>query len=235
VCLAVLFGLFCVPALFHGAHLLVCWFRIHTSEVYYTDYPYLAVGFIFSSVGFLGAFATWFGVSRKSFYGLLFLVPVSQGLAAMILIPCMEPRAPSATADANYLSEVRPFFRLWYEENHLFPGNEAEFREAFAKGRAAWGNGAEPVPASAYRKGGKPLSYEIVVETNATGPRLRNLSERPAVVYYCVSEDRQEYWVTMTALESEFGPASSLVRTGGPNGEARIAHAAGSDYSAESE
>jgi hypothetical protein len=67
------------------------------------------------------------------------------------------------------------------------------------------------------------LPYEIVVETNATGPRLQNMSQRPGVVYYCVSEDLQEYWVTMTALQEDYGSASSIRRMGGqPTGEVMV-------------
>jgi hypothetical protein len=116
-------------------------------------------------------------------------------------------------ADSNYLSDVRSFLRVWYEDKHRFPANEVEFREALAKGPAAWQYRVRPVPESEYRQGGKSLPYEIVVETNAIGPRLQDMSQRPGVVYYCVREDLQEFWVTMTALQDDYG-LSSIKRVG---------------------
>lgn len=38
----ILFGLFALPALIFGFYLVACSARIHTTEVYYVEYPYLA-------------------------------------------------------------------------------------------------------------------------------------------------------------------------------------------------
>jgi hypothetical protein len=223
VCLSSLFGIFCLPTLLYGAYLLFCWLRIHTSDVYYTNYPHLTNGSSLIAVGFLSLYATWFGVWRRSFYGLLFVAPVSVSLAAMILIQEIPPLRPSMMADSDYMMDVRLFFRVWHQDKHRFPANEIEFRDALAKGPAAWQYRVRPIPTSEYRKNGKSLPYEIVVETNATGPRLQNMSQRPGVVYYCVSEDLQEFWVTMTALQEDYGSASSIRRMGGqPNGEVMV-------------
>ena len=231
ICLSTLFGVLCLPPLGFGAYLLYCWFRIHTSDVYYTNYWYVTVGLIFLGAGLLSVWATWFGAWRKSFYGLLFLVPVFLGLAAMIFKPDMFPRGNSMMADTNYLSDVQSFFRVWYAEKHQFPANEAEFREALAKGPAAWQYRVGPAPSSEYRKGGKPVPYEIDVENSALGPRLSNMSQRPGVVYYCVSQDLQEFWVTMTALQTDFSSGSSIKRVAGqPDGKVWLVHAAGKDY-----
>src|ERR1035438_7465471 len=87
VALTVIFGLFCVPPLIFGGYLLVCWLRIHTADVYYVDYPYLLVALIFIGVGVLCILSTLYGAWRKSFYGLLFCVPLAFGLIAMVAIP----------------------------------------------------------------------------------------------------------------------------------------------------
>jgi hypothetical protein len=230
-CLSILFGIFCLPAFGFGGYLLYCWFRIHTSDVYYTNYWYVTVALIFLGTGLLSLCATWFGAWRRSFHGALFLVPVLLGLAAMSFIPNMLPRGNSMMADTNYLSDVQSFFRVWYEEKHQFPANEAEFREALAKGPAAWQYRVGPASSSEYRKGGKPIPYEIDVENGALGPRLSNTSQRPGVIYYCVSQDLQEFWVTMTALQKDFGSGSSIRGVPGrPNGEVWLIHAAGKDY-----
>jgi hypothetical protein len=156
-----LFGMFCLPTLLYGAYLLFCWFRIHTSDVYYTNYSYFSMGLLFVCAGLLSLYATWLGAWRRSFYGLLFPVPMFLGLATMVLIPCMPPRGPSMGADANYLSGVRSFFRVWYEDKHRFPANEVEFRDALAKRPAAWQDRVALVPTSEYRKGGESARYEI--------------------------------------------------------------------------
>ena len=35
-----LLGVFCLPTLLYGGYLLYCWIKIHTSDVYYTNYWY---------------------------------------------------------------------------------------------------------------------------------------------------------------------------------------------------
>jgi hypothetical protein len=48
------------------------------------------------------------------------------------------------------------------------------------------------------------------------------MSQRPGVVYYCVTEDQQEFWVTMTALQDDYG-LSSIKRVGGqPTAEVMV-------------
>ena len=132
---SVLLGLFSVPMLGYGGYLFVCWFRIHTSSVYYADYPYATAALAWFGVGLLSLGATLHGVWRRGFYGLLFVIPVFLGLAAMANIPNLIPRGSSAVADSNYLSDIQAFFRVWYEDNRRFPANEAEFRDALWRGQ----------------------------------------------------------------------------------------------------
>jgi len=232
VLLSVACGLFCVPMLGYGGYLLVCWVRIHTSNVYYVAYPYATVGLAFVAVGLLSLWATLYGAWRRSFYGLLFVVPVFLGLAALINIPDVLPHDFSGTADTNYLSAVKSFFGVWYENNHRFPADESEFGEALWKGPSAWQYRVGPAPASRYMQRGNPLPYQIVVVKNATGPRIIDVSHRPGVVYYCVSADLQEFWVTMTRLQSDLAVTASLNPFANFTTEEKywIIHAAGHDY-----
>jgi len=226
-----LFGVFCLPTFGFGGYLLYCWFNIHTSDVYYANYWYVTVALIFVGAGVLSLWATWFGAWRRSFYGLVFVAPVFLGLAAMVAIPDTLPHVTSMVADTNYLSDVNSSFRVWYELKQRFPANEGEFGEALAKGPATWQYRVGPAPSSEYKKSGKPVPYKIVIENNAVGPRLSNMSQRPGVVYYCVSQDLQEFWVTMTALEKDFGSVASIMRVGGqPTDEVWLIHAMGKDY-----
>jgi hypothetical protein len=215
----------------YGGYLFVCWFRIHSSNVYYFDYPYATSALIWFGVGLLSLWASLHGVWRHSFYGILFVLPVFFGLVAMVSIPELFPRGFSMSADSSYLSDVNSFLRLWYENNHRFPANEAEFRDAMWKGPAVWQYRVGPAPASRYKQRGNPLPYEIVVTTDANGPKLANVSHGPGVIYYCVSSDLQEFWVTMTGLQSETAPTASIARVAGvPDEDIRLVHAAGRDY-----
>jgi hypothetical protein len=228
---SVLQGLFCLPTLGFGGYLFVCWYRIHTSKVYYSDYPYATSALIWLGLGFLSAWATLRGVWPRAFRGTLLVLPIFLGLVAMEMIPDILPRANGTTADSNYFSAVNSILRVWYEDNHRFPANEAEYRDALEKDPAAWQFRVGSAPTSRYKQRGKLLPYEVVVMTNADGPRMVDLSQRPGVVYYCVSKDLQEFWVTMTGLESDIAASAYIARMAGlPNEKVRLAHAAGRDY-----
>jgi hypothetical protein len=153
----------------------------------------------------------------------------------MEIIPNAQPRQNSAMADGNYLSDVGSYFRVWYKDNHRFPANEAEFRDALWKGPAAWQYLVEPAPRSEYKQRGKTLPYEIVVATDAIAPRITNVSQRPGVIYYCVSGDLQQFWVTMTGLESDVAPIAHVGRIAGLSDlEIMVAHGSGRDYPVKS-
>jgi hypothetical protein len=231
--LTVVFGLFCVPPLIFGGYLLLCWFRIRAPSVYYVDYPYLPVALVFIGAGALCILSTLYGAWRRSFYGLLFCVPVVCGLLAIVAIPDEIPHIARSIDDVNYLSSVNSFFRVWYEANRKFPGNETEFRDALAKGPAAWQYRVKsPSNKSPYFRSGTRLPYDIVIVPNANGPRLDNVSDRPGVIYYCVSADEQEFWVTMTSLRNDISPTASLKMTLDIPEKVFVLGAVGKDYPA---
>jgi hypothetical protein len=214
VFLAVVAGLFSLPALVFGSYLFACWIRIHTTDVFYVEYPYLLAALVLGSIGVLSAFCSGYAALRRSFYGLVFIVPVLFGFATMVYIPDGTPHVRrSMMDDANYLSAVRSFFQVWYGSHHRFPKNEAEFLDALRNGPAAWQYRVNaPSPESDYAKGGMRLPYQIVVTNEATGPRLEGLSQRPGVIYYCVTADQQQFWVTMTGLHEDVSRTATLKR-----------------------
>jgi hypothetical protein len=232
VILTVAFGLFSLPPLIFALYLFYCWFRIHAGDLYYVDYPYLPVALILVGLASASFLSTLYGVSRRSFYGLLFCFPLVIGSAFMVAIPDAFPHMHSMTTDSNYLSSANSFLRVWYEAHYYkFPSNEAEFREAMMKGPAAWQYRVQSPPSdSFYSRSGARLPYEIVVVTDASGLRVNNPSKRPGVIYYCVSTDQQAFWMTMTALQADFGPTAQLMTTGGRTDAVWIVQAAGRDY-----
>ena len=233
VVLTVALGLFSLPPLIFGLYLLACSLRIHTTNAYYVEYPYLASAVAFIAVAAVIIFCAVYGAWRRSFYGLVFAIAVVFGLATMVYVPDGIPHVHrSMIADFNYTSRVRSFLSVWYESNRRFPKNEAEFNDALKNGPAAWQYRVESLPAqSFYSQRGHRLPYQLVVVNDASGPRLDNVSDRPGVIYYCVSSDQQQYWVTMTGLHENTSRTATLKRIiDRPDEKPMIVTASGSDY-----
>jgi hypothetical protein len=232
VFVAAMSGLFSLPWLIFGSYLFVCWARIHTSNVYYVDYSYATSALVWIGVGLLSLLMTLYGAWRRSFYGVLFAVPIFLGLAAMVAIPDARPEVfGSMVADSNYLQHVGSFLHVWYEDHHRFPVNEPEFREAMEKGPVAFQYGFPPTLTSPYKQRGNVVPYEVVVVPGANGPRVTDVSSRPGVIYYCVSGELQEFWVTMTGLHSDVAQTASIKHVADrPEEKYSVVHAAGCDY-----
>jgi hypothetical protein len=233
VVLAVVSGLLSVPALIFGFYFFYCWLRIHTMDVFYVEYPYLLAACAFVGIGVLCVYCGIYGAVRRSFYGLLFLVPLLLGFATMVYIPDGTPHVQrSMMDDSNYLSAVNAFFRVWYEAHQRYPKDEAEFLDALRSGPAAWQNRVSaPLQDSDYAKKGVRLRYQIVVINGASGPRLDNLSQQPGVIYYCVTADEQQFWVTMTGLHEDISRSAVLKRVADrPYDKPWLVTAAGKDY-----
>jgi hypothetical protein len=232
VVLTIVFGLLSLPPVLFGLYLFNCWFHIRASDVYYVDYPYLPASLLLIGIGAVSILSTLYGAWRRSFYGLLFCFPLAFGLAAIVAIPDAIPHVMrSMMADTNYLSNANSFLRVWYEAHYRFPSNKDEFREAMARGPAAWHYRVQSPPSNSfYSQSGTRLPYEIVVVTNASGPRVNDPSPRPGVVYYCVSTDQQAFWMTMTVLQSDFAPTAKLMTTADRSDAVWVVQAAGKDY-----
>lgn len=114
-----LVGLFCLPPLIFGLYLGICWVRIHTTSLYYVEYPFFLGASISIAVAALSIFLTLHGVWRRSYYGVLLVPPVLFGLVFMIQIPDLIPHVNhSMVADSDFLSNSRAFLQSWYEQNH---------------------------------------------------------------------------------------------------------------------
>jgi len=210
VLIAVVTGLFSLPALLFGGYFLACWIRIHTSDVFYVEYPYLTAALVFGGIGISCAFCSVYGALRRNCDGFIFVIPFVFGLATASYIPDGTPHIQrSMMNDGNFLSHTRSFLPVWYESHQRFPTDEGEFREALKQGAAAW-HEVSPRFESDYAKGGKRLQYKVVIIRDATGPKLDGLSDQPGVIYYCVSGDNQRFWVTMTSLHQDVSGFASF-------------------------
>lgn len=210
--IAVVAVLFSLPSFVFACYFLWCYVRIHTSRVYYVEYPYLLTACIFIVIAFLSISCAVYGIRRRTFYGSILIFPFALGFAVLVYIPDGTPHVQrSMSDDTNYLSSVHSFFGVWYEAHQSFPKDIAEFRQALRQGPAAWQNRvSSPSWQSDYAKNGERLPYEIIVIGGATGPKLDGVSERPGVIYYCVSADHQEFWVTMTGLNEDVSAKATL-------------------------
>jgi hypothetical protein len=231
--LAAFAGLLSIPALILGCYLLSCWVRIHTADVFYVEYPYLLAACVLVGMGVLGACCSVYSALRRSFYGLILLVPIVLGFATMVYIPDGTPHVQrSMMDDTNYLSVTGSFLRVWYESHHRFPKDQSEFLDALRNGPADWQYRVNTPPIeSDYARRGVRLPYQVVVINKASGPRLANLSQQPGVVYYCVTDDQQQFWVTMTGLREDVSGAATLRRVADSvDDKPLVVTAAGKDY-----
>ena len=234
VVLGVIAGVFSLPALIFGGYFFVCWFRIHTTDVFYVEYPYFLAGCVSLGIGALCAFCTVYAIRYRSFYGLLFIGPLVFGFAMLVYIPNGTPHVRrSMMDDSNYLWKVHSFFRVWYETHRAFPKDQTEFLDALRTGPAFWQNRVQsPSRQSDYGQRGHNLPYEIVIIDNASGPRLNDVSTRPGVIYYFLSEDRQQYWVTMTGLHEDVAKVAAIrtIADRPDREQPQIVTASGKDY-----
>lgn len=229
--LAIVAGLLSVPSLIFGSYFIWCSIRIHTGDVYYVEYPYLLTACLLIAISLLSFSCVIYGIRHKSFYGAIFVIPVVMGLAMMVYIPDGTPHAQrSMRDDSNYLSAAGSFLRVWYESHQRFPKDEAEFREALKEGSAAFQFTVNPPLESDYAKEGKRLQYEIVVVDGAIGPKLDGLAERPGVIYYCLSSDHRQFWLTMTSLDQDVSPKATLKAVADLPGNPWLIKASANDY-----
>jgi hypothetical protein len=224
VLLSLLFGLFSVPMLGYGGYLFICWVRVHTSDVYYADYPYATAALLWFAFGMLNLLLTLHIVWRRTRHGYLLAIPFLVGLATSEIVINHTPRISSMEADNDCLSGIHSSLRIWYEHNHNFPSNEAEFREA------AWQHSGGDGPESPYKQRGNLLPHQVVVVNNTEAARSTDVSQRPGVIYYCVSKDLQEFWVTMTRLQSDLASTAYIEQGAGLPEEFWVIHEAGRDY-----
>jgi hypothetical protein len=152
------------------------------------------------------------------------------GLVSTHVMPDTAPRTTTLVSDFDFASNITDALHDWYEKRQKFPADESEFWEAVGRGTSPTQYRAGHAVYSKYRQHGNLLPYEIIVFGNASGPRVADVSPRPGVIYYCVSTDLQEFWITMTGLERDLGSTASL-RQLTWWGKKPWVHRAGSDYS----
>jgi hypothetical protein len=191
------------------------WIRSHNPELYYFRYPYFFFASLFLVLGLIALAATLYGAWRRSFYGILFLVSPLFALAIAVRLPDVMPHSAGRGYDTTYFSGIEFACNEWYSSHHRYPANDAEIKQAIGSTTQEEDMerfGIKLLKESQYRRQGQPVPYEIVVENGASGPHLTNISARPGLLYYSVSSDLQEYWITMTALAGDAPGNATLLK-----------------------
>jgi hypothetical protein len=183
------------------------------SNVYYVDFPYMTAAVKWIGLALVSLAVALYGVWRRSFYGLLFATSFALCFLTLITIPDGRTGIMSSMVeDEVYLSDTSAMLRLWFEDHDRFPSNEFEFEQAIIGKAAAKGNPVLSARTSPYKQHGNSLPYVYVLHTNASSPDIGNVSHRPGVIYYSVSSDWQEFWLTMTGLNSEVARSAEIKR-----------------------
>jgi hypothetical protein len=182
-----------------GGWLLSLWATIQLRHCMYLEYPYLGTGIVFVFFGVVALFCVLFVARRRGYWRTLFLVPVVTGLWAMIIIPNVLPLDLEGSGHLSHVVSALDFFSKLHNR---YPGDEAELRQAFT---------SLPRERSLYRKNGQEVPFRLVLIANAAGPFLGDPGKDPGVMFYAVSLDRQEAWLTATELSSSH-PVGNHVR-----------------------
>jgi hypothetical protein len=182
-------GLFCLPTLLYGGCLLALWVTIQIRHCVYLEYPYLAGGVAFGSLGVVALLCVVWGTRKRGYWRALLLVPVVIGLWAMMVIPNVFP---SDFKSASHVLDIAQELDSFGDEHGYFPIDEAKLKQG--------------VPASTvsgpYRKDGQQLAFRVAFAANAAGPIL-HAGEEPGVTFYALSGDHKDVWLTATELGSK--------------------------------
>ena len=173
----------------YGGWLLALWITIQIRQCVYLEYPYLAIGLAFTFLGAAAFVCLLYGTRRRGYWRMLLGVPVLAGVWTVLFVPDITP------------FDARVFDHIGHVANGLdsfsgahgrFPGNEAELQQVlrpYLQER------------SQYREHGGDVPFRAVLMVNANGPFLGSSGDRPGVVFYSVSPDRQDVWLTATELD----------------------------------
>jgi hypothetical protein len=187
-------ALFNVPALVVGLSCLWKWIEVHSSSGPYFRWPYLEEGLTCVVLSGLGL-----GFAMRAIWGKRFRVAASVaslffGLGCAVELPTWDLQPNMAGRNLRILGHADHSLSDWDEAHGRFPTNEDELRKALA---------VRPLqePAIYFRRG-RPIPYDVQIETNAAGPYEGAVPPNPGTVVYAVSSDYKEYWLTMTTLRN---------------------------------
>ncbi len=188
---------FNLPALVLGFSFLWNWIRVHTSEGPYFRWSYLVVSLVCLLLSGLGLGLAARAIWRKNFCLMASVASFFLGLGCALTLPDVGPQLDMAGANQKILGHADHSLSDWDEAHGKFPSTEEELRKALA---------LRPLQEPAiYFQQGKPISYDVRIVTNATGPSLGAVPPNPGTIVYAVSSEYKDYWLTMTTIRNPAG------------------------------
>jgi hypothetical protein len=173
--------------LIFGGWLLTLWIAIQVRRSVYLEYPYLKVGVVFWSLALVAVLCLGYAERRRGFWSALFIVPVITGFWTMAAIPNLIPYDTKSSA---HIRDIADALNSFEKQNGRFPLGETALPSGILE---------DPSP---YYQNHRQLAFRNKVIPNATGPFISNPGSEPGVVFFAVSADQQEVWLTGT--ESRF-------------------------------
>jgi len=171
--------------LLYGGWLLKLWIAIQLQRCAYLGYSYLTVGMIFMALGVVSLLCALYAARRRGYWSALFAVPVIAGLWTMAAIPNMVPYDTKSASHIQNMARELESFSLQYGR---FPDRETALPAGVLN---------EPSP---YYQQGRQLPFRTVLIPNAAGPFLNSPGPYPGVIFYAVSANQQDVWLTGTEL-----------------------------------
>ena len=129
------------------------------------------------------------------------------GIWCMVALPNIGPRLEMASAVQRLLGHADHSLSDWDEAHGRFPSDEEELRAALS--------GRPLRESSIFFLHGNPISYDVRIRTDATGPSLETVPSNPGTVIYAVTSDYKEYWLTITSLRNPAGGQVALEHVAG--------------------
>jgi hypothetical protein len=201
----VVVSLFSLPVVYLGLQFLWDGLRIRFGDPFYVAHDYLARGVVWVAWGLLilalgsVAFLRRKGAVPALILGILLL------LGAAIAIPStLMPGHLARTGQQDVQSmmlRVSVTLSAWARQSGRFPASQDELDE-FVRAPAE----KEGDLITRYARDGRRVPFRLVYVADAAGPHLPSpAGDQPGIIYCAVSSDRQQFWLTGTALGEAVG------------------------------
>ncbi len=208
--------IFCLPIFLSGL-MYIDWWQMSRRGHYYYEFPYLGMACLYFLAALVATSAVLYRGMRQG-HNLLLLIPVLMFLVWGVFFSKVQPAA-NGIGDYNYLNTVAFDLDEWSGRHYRYPLDETEVQEALRSttrmDEFTRRTGFRLQQESHYRLRGMAISYQVVLLTNSTGPRLTAIDGRPGLIYFAVSPRAEEYWLTMTALKDSSPGSADVFRVGG--------------------
>lgn len=206
IVLGILACLLSLPVLHAGGLMLWYWFQVRSGQVFYIEPEHFNGGYLGEGIkwtawgGVAFAAAAYAMLRRDARIGWLstgVVLALTGALAVVVarfpLLPVMQANGKTMGMlfDLNYDALL-----TWSRANGHCPANATELQAAVA--------GVDLQ--SPFLHGGASTSYRLIYVAGSDGPVLNEPpSKEPGVVYWAVSRDLRQGWLTATVLEKPVG------------------------------